>query len=60
MVTTKCPITGQGSARTFTCSMRLGSGRWVLTTQARDGATVIASSVRRVVVKGTTRTAVTG
>jgi hypothetical protein len=59
-VTTKCPISGRGSARTFTCRIRLGSGRWLLTTQARNGATVIASAASRVVVKAPARTAVTG
>jgi hypothetical protein len=59
-VITKCPITGQGSARVFTCSTRLGAGTWVLTTQARKGSTVVASTSRRVAVKATTRAAVTG
>lgn len=60
LITTTCPITGQDSARTFSCSMRLGSGRWVLTTQARNGAMVVASSARRVVVTAAARTPVTG
>jgi len=59
-VMTKCPITGQGTSRVFACSMRLGAGTWVITTQARDGATILASSAKRVVVRATTRTAVTG
>ena len=59
-VTTKCPIAGQGTTRVFTCRTRLGAGTWVLTTQARNGATVVASTSRRVVVKVTTHAAVTG
>jgi hypothetical protein len=59
-VITRCPITTHGATRTFTCTSKLGAGRWTLTTQARNGATVVAASVRRLVVKAATRTAVTG
>jgi nitrogen fixation protein FixH len=59
-VTNTCKITTTGSTRTYTCKARLGAGTWTLTTQAKAGARVIAQSVRRVTVKASTRTAVTG
>jgi hypothetical protein len=59
-VARQCTITTRGSTRTYRCSMRLGAGRWTLTTQARAGTTVIAQSVRRVVVAPVRRNAVTG
>lgn len=59
-VVTRCPITAHGATRTFTCTTKLGPGRWTLSTQARNGATVVASSVRRVVVKAAKPAAVTG
>jgi hypothetical protein len=59
-VATNCPITTAGTTRTFTCRTRLGTGAWTLTTEARAGSTVVASTSRRVVVKAARRTAVTG
>jgi glycosylphosphatidylinositol phospholipase D len=46
-----CSIRGTGSARTFTCTMRLAPGQWTLTTRARGGGVVLAQSVTRVGVK---------
>ena len=58
-VATGCTITTT-STRTYTCRIRLGAGRWTLTTQAKAGSTVIAQSVKHVTVKRVKRTAVTG
>jgi hypothetical protein len=59
-VATRCPITSKGVARTYTCSARLATGTWALTTQARAGSTVVAQVVAHARMKATKRTAVTG
>jgi hypothetical protein len=59
-VATRCPITSKGVARTYTCSARLATGTWALTTQARAGSTVVAQVVAHARMKATNRTAVTG
>jgi hypothetical protein len=43
-ITNKCRISNTGAGRVFTCATRLRAGTWVVTTEARNGATVIASS----------------
>ncbi len=43
----KCSITARGRSRDFTCTVRLGAGRWTLTTQALRGSTVVADSAMR-------------
>jgi nitrogen fixation protein FixH len=43
-ITNKCRISRTGAGRVFTCATRLRAGTWVVTTEARNGATVIASS----------------
>ena len=58
-VATGCTITTT-STRTYTCRIRLGAGRWTLTTQAKAGSTVIAQSVKRVTVRRAKYMAVTG
>ena len=51
---TTCRITARGSTRDFTCTVRLGAGRWILTTQALRGSTVVADSAIRVRVRSGT------
>ena len=51
---TTCRITARGRSRDFTCTVRLGPGRWTLTTQALRGTTVVADSAIRVRVRGGT------
>ena len=48
-----CPISAKDGTRRYTCAMRLGAGRWTLTTQAMAGPTVIAQTVTRVRVRPT-------
>ena len=59
-VASNCPIATAGTSRTFTCRTRLGTGAWVLTTEARRGSVVVASTTKRVVVKAAARTPVAG
>ena len=44
----KCTIAGSGTARTYTCTIRLSRGRWAITTTALKGSTVAARSVKNV------------
>ena len=44
----KCTIAGSGTARTYTCIIRLSRGRWAITTTALKGSTVAARSVKNV------------
>lgn len=45
----------------YTCTIRLGAGRWTITTRALAGSTVVASSVKRVrIPRASRRSAVTG
>ena len=49
------------AARTYTCTVRLASGRWAITTRALTGSTVRAQSVKRVrIARAAARRAVTG
>ena len=59
-VITKCLITTRRSKRVFACRARLSAGTWVIITQARNDAGVVASRSHRVVVQAMRRTAVTG
>lgn len=59
-VATRCPITTVGSTRTYRCQLALRTGRWTLVTQAKNGATVVAQSIRVVTVRHAARLAVTG
>ena len=45
---TRCRISSASAGRTYTCSLRLTAGTWLLTTLAKAGSVVIAESVRRV------------
>ncbi|MCX6409947.1 MAG: fibronectin type III domain-containing protein [Actinobacteria bacterium] len=47
-VSGKCTIAGSGTARTYTCTIRLSRGRWAITTTALKGSTVAARSVKNV------------
>jgi hypothetical protein len=49
------------ASRTYTCTVRLASGRWAITTRALTGSTVRAQSVKRVrIARAAARRAVTG
>ncbi|MEI7521397.1 MAG: hypothetical protein WCK40_08630 [Thermoleophilia bacterium] len=56
-----CTIAGSGTARTYTCTIRLSRGRWAITTTALKGSTAIARSVKNVRISWVAPTrAVTG
>lgn len=59
---TTCPIrTTPAGVRVFICAQRLSRGPWTLSTEARDGSTLIASISHAVTVKQATKpVAVTG
>ena len=59
-VAARCPITTSGGIRTFRCQLTLGRGRWTLVTQAKHGSSVVAQSLRVVVVRRAVHRAVTG
>jgi hypothetical protein len=59
-VAARCPITTSGGTRTFRCRLTLGSGRWTLVTQAKNASSVVAQSLRVVVVRRAAHRAVTG
>jgi len=59
-VRARCPITTDGTQRTYRCTTHLGNGNWTVTTRAMNGSTVVAQSVRRVRVKVRAHRAVTG
>ncbi len=44
----QCTIAGSGTARTYTCTVRLSRGRWAITITALKGSTVAARSVKNV------------
>lgn len=59
---TTCPIsTTPAGVKVFTCAQRLARGPWTLSTEARDGSTLIASISHAVMVRrATTPVPVTG
>jgi len=59
-VAARCPITTSGGIRTFRCRLTLGRGRWTLVTQAKHDSSVVAQSLRVVVVRRAAHRAVTG
>jgi len=44
----RCTIAGSGTARTYTCTIRLSRGRWAITTTALKGSMVAARSGKNV------------
>ena len=38
-ITTVCAMTARNGSRTYSCAVRLGAGRWTITTRARAGST---------------------